>query len=393
MPLHRRVPKRGFTNIFRVEYDIVNLSDLDRFDAGAGRRRRRRSPRCGSPARTGPSRSSATGEIEKALTVSAHKFSASRARPGSRRPAAAARCCPVERPPELRQHLQRAGPAQAGPVHVPAARVYRLGAHIPTPGVDPPAISAFFKASAGLDLRLPRHLLGRRAAAALRVRARDHAVHLELDHPAAADGRRGPTSRSSPRKARWAGRRSPSTRATARCCSPSSRRRGIALWLEKQSAPGGAPLVPHPGWGFRLMTMLTLTTGTIFIMWLGEQITERGIGNGISLIIFAGIVAGLPRAIFGLFEQIRNQTISIMHADRRARLHVRRSSRSSSSSSARSGASRSSTPSASSAGGSTAARTRTCRCGSTPAASSRSSSRSRSCRCPATSPRSRAPTG
>jgi preprotein translocase subunit SecY len=60
------------------------------------------------------------------------------------------------------------------------------------------------------------------------------------------------------------------------------------------------------------MTVLTLTTGTIFIMWLGEQITERGIGNGISLIIFAGIVANLPRAIFGLFQQIRNQTISIL---------------------------------------------------------------------------------
>ena len=82
---------------------------------------------------------------------------------------------------------------------------------------------------------------------------------------------------------------------------------GIALWLEKQVAPGGAPLVPHPGWGFRLMTVLTLTTGTIFIMWLGEQITERGIGNGISLIIFAGIVVGLPPAIFGLFQQIRQQ--------------------------------------------------------------------------------------
>ena len=60
------------------------------------------------------------------------------------------------------------------------------------------------------------------------------------------------------------------------------------------------------------MTVLTLTTGTIFIMWLGEQITERGIGNGISLIIFAGIVAGLPLAIFGLFQQLRNQTISII---------------------------------------------------------------------------------
>ena len=71
---------------------------------------------------------------------------------------------------------------------------------------------------------------------------------------------------------------------------------GIALFLERQTnIAGGLPLVYNPGWGFRLMTVLTLTTGTAFIMWLGEQITERGIGNGMSLIIFAGIVVGLPR--------------------------------------------------------------------------------------------------
>src|SRR4029079_10236804 len=66
---------------------------------------------------------------------------------------------------------------------------------------------------------------------------------------------------------------------------------GIAIWLERSTnIAGGLPLVYVSGWGFRLMTMLTLTTGTMFIMWLGEQITERGIGNGMSLIIFAGIV-------------------------------------------------------------------------------------------------------
>ena len=65
---------------------------------------------------------------------------------------------------------------------------------------------------------------------------------------------------------------------------------GIAVGLESQHAPGGVPLVLLSGWGFRLITVLTLTAGTAFIMWLGEQITERGIGNGISLIIFAGIV-------------------------------------------------------------------------------------------------------
>ena len=72
---------------------------------------------------------------------------------------------------------------------------------------------------------------------------------------------------------------------------------GISFGLEAMKSPGGALIVPDPGWSFRLMTVLTLTSGTAFIMWLGEQITERGIGNGISLIIFSGIVAGIPSAI------------------------------------------------------------------------------------------------
>src|SRR5450756_1966014 len=73
---------------------------------------------------------------------------------------------------------------------------------------------------------------------------------------------------------------------------------GIAIFLERQTKiAGGLPLVYNPGFGFRLMAVLTLTTGTCFVMWLGEQITERGIGNGMSLIIYAGIVVGLPRAV------------------------------------------------------------------------------------------------
>ncbi len=70
---------------------------------------------------------------------------------------------------------------------------------------------------------------------------------------------------------------------------------------------GGQSLVYHPGLGFTLMTILTLTTGSAFIMWLGEQISERGIGNGMSLIIFVGIVVGLPRAIFDLYEKAKTQ--------------------------------------------------------------------------------------
>ncbi len=79
---------------------------------------------------------------------------------------------------------------------------------------------------------------------------------------------------------------------------------GIAVTIEKMS-PAGLQIVPHPGMAFRLMTMLTLTTGTAFIMWLGEQISERGIGNGISLIIFAGIVVDFPRSIQSLISGLR----------------------------------------------------------------------------------------
>jgi preprotein translocase subunit SecY len=81
---------------------------------------------------------------------------------------------------------------------------------------------------------------------------------------------------------------------------------GIALYLEHQTnIAGGLPLVYNTGWGFRFMTVLTLTTGTAFIMWLGEQITERGIGNGMSLIIFAGIVVNFPHAVLSTLEQMR----------------------------------------------------------------------------------------
>jgi preprotein translocase subunit SecY len=77
---------------------------------------------------------------------------------------------------------------------------------------------------------------------------------------------------------------------------------GIARLLESQSADG-VPVVGQPGWGFRLLTVITLAAGTAFIMWMGEQITERGVGNGISLVIFAGIVARIPEAVYNTVQQ------------------------------------------------------------------------------------------
>jgi preprotein translocase subunit SecY len=80
---------------------------------------------------------------------------------------------------------------------------------------------------------------------------------------------------------------------------------GIAIFLEALKSPGGAPIVPNPGLGFKLLTILTMTTGTVFVMWLGEQISARGIGNGISLIIFAGIVVDFPRGLNGVISGLR----------------------------------------------------------------------------------------
>jgi preprotein translocase subunit SecY len=88
---------------------------------------------------------------------------------------------------------------------------------------------------------------------------------------------------------------------------------GYAIFLERQTEiAGGLPLVYEPGWWFRFGVILTLTTGTMFIMWLGEQITERGIGNGMSLIIFAGIVVNFPSAVAATLEQLQTGQIGLL---------------------------------------------------------------------------------
>jgi preprotein translocase subunit SecY len=88
---------------------------------------------------------------------------------------------------------------------------------------------------------------------------------------------------------------------------------GIALYLERiTNSAGGTQLVYNPGWSFRLMTVLTLTTGSTFVMWLGEQITERGIGNGMSLLIYSGIVVGFPRGVLQTINQLETNQIGLL---------------------------------------------------------------------------------
>jgi len=89
---------------------------------------------------------------------------------------------------------------------------------------------------------------------------------------------------------------------------------GIAVYLEGFNSKGSVPIVPNPGFGFRLMCIISFTTGTAFIMWLGEQISERGIGNGMSLLIFAGIVSRMPHAVFNMFRLVSARQMSTFEA-------------------------------------------------------------------------------
>ena len=188
--------------------------------------------------------------------------------------------------------------------------VYRLGSFIPTPGVDPTALQQFAEAAEGTVLGFLNMFTGgalsRVAVFALGIMPYISASiilqlltvvwpYLEKLSKEGDLGRRKITQY---------------TRYGTVALSV-IQSMGIAFFLERTTAPGGAALVPSPGWGFRFMTVLTLTTGTAFVMWLGEQISERGIGNGISLIIFAGIVVGFPSAIVNTFQDLKAGSIAL----------------------------------------------------------------------------------
>ena len=182
--------------------------------------------------------------------------------------------------------------------------VFRIGAHIPTPGIDTVALSAFFAEltrSGGTIMQFFDLFTGG-ALSQLTIFALgimpyiSASIILELLTVVVPHLERLKKEGESGRK-----KISQYTRYGTVFLS-TIQGFGIAVGIEQMTSPTGAAIVPEPGWSFRLMTVLTLVAGTSFIMWLGEQITERGIGNGISLVIFAGIVVGLPGAIMNTFR-------------------------------------------------------------------------------------------
>jgi preprotein translocase subunit SecY len=181
--------------------------------------------------------------------------------------------------------------------------VYRLGAHIPTPGINAALLQQFFEQNRGsflgfVDLfsggnlrRLTIFALGIMPYITASIILQLLTVVYE---PLAKLQKEGELGRK--KITQW-------TRYLTVVLS-AMQSFGIAVTLNRQTM-GGQGFVTDPGWGFIVMTMLTLTTGSAFIMWLGEQITERGIGNGMSLLIFAGIVVGLPKGVAELIDKVR----------------------------------------------------------------------------------------
>jgi preprotein translocase subunit SecY len=182
--------------------------------------------------------------------------------------------------------------------------VYRIGAQIPTPGISAAALAEFWQAQRGsilgfIDLFSGRNM-SRMTIFALGIMPYiSSSIILQLLQVVwpylerlSKEGELG--RKKITQYTRY---------GTIVICLIQSF--GISMFLQALRSPGGAAIVPNPGLGFQLLTVLTLTTGTVFIMWLGEQISERGIGNGISLIIFAGIVVEFPRGVGSALTGLR----------------------------------------------------------------------------------------
>ena len=187
--------------------------------------------------------------------------------------------------------------------------VYRIGVHVPTPGIDTQALVSFFEQakdtlfglfdmfSGGALQQLSVFALGIMPYISASIIFQLLTVVIPYLEKLSKEGEAG---------------RKKITQYTRYATVVLSviQGLGISITLEKMVGPGGESVVFDPGWSFRLMTIITLTAGTAFIMWLGEQITERGIGNGISLIIFAGIVAGIPSAFGNTLRLYRTGEMS-----------------------------------------------------------------------------------
>ncbi len=186
--------------------------------------------------------------------------------------------------------------------------IYRVGAHIPVPGIDPEQLSKLFRSQAGGILGM-FNLFSGGALSRFTVFALGLMPYISASIVTQLLTIISPQLEALKKEGQSGQRKITQYTRYFTLALATFQAFGIAIALENR-----AGLVIEPGMMFCLMTVLTLVTGTMFLMWLGEQITERGLSNGISIIIFAGIVAGLPNAVGSLFELVRTNSMSIISA-------------------------------------------------------------------------------
>ena len=186
--------------------------------------------------------------------------------------------------------------------------VYRVGAHIPVPGIDPTQLQQLFKGQQGGILSLFNMFSGG-ALSRFTIFALGIMPYISASIIMQLLTYVLPTFEQLKKEGEGGRRKITQYTRYGTLGLALFQSLGIALALESS-----AGLVISPGFGFRLTSVVTLTAGTMFLMWLGEQITERGLGNGISILIFGGIAAGLPNAIGGLLELVRTGAMSIIVA-------------------------------------------------------------------------------
>ena len=305
----RRLPKRGFTNIFKKEYEIVNLAQLAGLET-----KNPITPEVmrekGIIRRVDSVKILGNGELSEAVTVHAQKFSRSAVdkdrkswRKGSDYlMSGAAAFGNVFRIPELKKKVF---------FTLGILVVYRIGAHIPTPGINSAALAEVMARMTGTIMGFFDMFSGG-ALSRLTIFALGIMPYISASIILQLMTMVSPYLARLKKEGEQGQKKITQYTRYGTIVLSMIQSSGIAVGLEAMKSPSGNPLVPEPGWSFRVMTVLTLTAGTAFLMWLGEQITERGIGNGISLIIFAGIVAGTPAAIFQSMDLMGTGELSVL---------------------------------------------------------------------------------
>jgi len=191
--------------------------------------------------------------------------------------------------------------------------VYRIGGHVPIPGINSEALLAFFnEATQGRGLLSLYDLFAGGAFSRATVFALGIMPYISASIIIQLLGAVVPYFQKLQKEGEEGRKKITQYTRYGTVLISVMQAYGVSVFLESITTNQGIPVVPAAGWGFRFLTMITLGAGTVLIMWLGEQITERGIGNGISLIIFIGIIATFPNAILDEYQQISGGNRAIL---------------------------------------------------------------------------------